>query len=74
MMITLEQIYARTCCMEGFVFQESRVLDILGWPTPGGCSLFHHTTVVERQANYPNDSSRTGRTGSGILADVEEYA
>jgi hypothetical protein len=42
-------------------------------PAFGG-SLLIHTTVVERQANYPNDPCRTGRTRPNVLEDVGESA
>jgi hypothetical protein len=45
-----------------FIFQKSRVLDILGWPTPSGCSLHLNGTVVERQTSFTDDTGRTGRT------------
>jgi len=68
-MLTLNDIYAKACCMVGLPFK-NRVLDILGWPTPIGCSLHLNGTVVERQAHFKNDPSGTGGTRPGILENV----
>jgi hypothetical protein len=57
-----------------FIFQKSRVLDILGWPTPSGCSLHLNGTVVERQTSFTDDTGRTGRTRPNFLEDVGKSA
>jgi hypothetical protein len=68
MMITLKKNYVRAIYGR-FTLEKSHVL--LGVDHRAlGVSLFIHTTMVERQAHYKNDSGGTGRARPGILENV----